>query len=242
MQPSLKIDGTGSSSGGYYDKVIINGNGNIKGDLVCSTFKTNGVSEVLGNMETKKLTINGTCEVNGKVSAEILSVNGHLDIEGSVISKDVKVDGYLEIDGSLNTDIIKTRGVLKVKGDCNAEQFNSQGMFNIDGLLNAGDVNVEIVGKAYAKEIGAENVKVKIKPTMAKLKKFIHKFLSFIEINDGLTVDVIEGDIIELENTKAKIVRGSIINIGKDCIIDRVEYKDSFTKDDKATVSESVKL
>jgi hypothetical protein len=51
-----------------------------------------------------------------------------------------------------------------------------------------------------------------------------------------LTVRIIEGDDIYLENTHAKVVRGNNIEIGPGCEIKLVEYKYSFKKDEMAEV------
>ena len=46
--------------------------------------------------------------------------------------------------------------------------------------------------------------------------------------NVGLNAEIIEGDEIYLENTKAKVVRGNRVTIGPGCDIDFVEYQNHF--------------
>ena len=62
------------------------------------------------------------------------------------------------------------------------------------------------------------------------------------EFNTGLTTDVIEGDDIYLEYTKAKIVRGKDIELGQGCEIGLIEYKDSYKQDEKAVVNNYKKM
>jgi cytoskeletal protein CcmA (bactofilin family) len=60
--------------------------------------------------------------------------------------------------------------------------------------------------------------------------------------NKELTADIIEGDDVYLENTQAKVVRGNNIELGPDCEIELVEYKDSFKQDEKADVGTHTKI
>ncbi len=57
-----------------------------------------------------------------------------------------------------------------------------------------------------------------------------------------LTVDVIEGDDVYLENTMAKIVRGNNVTIGSGCKIELVEYKGSFKQDGGAEIGTNKKI
>ncbi|MGA8943178.1 MAG: hypothetical protein WB502_10735, partial [Thermoactinomyces sp.] len=55
----------------------------------------------------------------------------------------------------------------------------------------------------------------------------------------SLSADVIEGDEIELEYTRAKVVRGKNVKIGPGCKVDLVEYQDSYDADSDAEVKEA---
>ncbi|MCL0069946.1 hypothetical protein M1O56_05235 [Dehalococcoidia bacterium] len=57
-----------------------------------------------------------------------------------------------------------------------------------------------------------------------------------------LETELIEGDEILLEWTRAKTVRGKQIVIGEGCEIERVEYSESLEVDESARVGERVKL
>ncbi|MNR67595.1 hypothetical protein D3C85_1916860 [compost metagenome] len=58
----------------------------------------------------------------------------------------------------------------------------------------------------------------------------------------AVTVAVIEGDDIYLENTRAKVVRGNQVVIGPGCEIDLVEYKVLLEKKKGANVKGSRKM
>ena len=94
------------------------------------------------------------------------------------------------------------RGTLKVDEDLEAESVVIKGVFTIKGLLNAGNIQVELLGNAKAKEIGGE--KIVVKKNSFALNKWLKSFFA----DKTLQAEVIEGDDIELEYTHAGIVRG----------------------------------
>jgi cytoskeletal protein CcmA (bactofilin family) len=216
----LKINGSGSSAGGNYNSVIINGNGKIEGDLECIYLK-----------------INGQGNVNGNVKADSVKVNGNNSIEGNLRAEKVKINGTADINGNLSTEKAETYGSICVDGDCNAEFFKIDGTFEIEGLLNAGELELSLYGPSKAHEIGGEKITVK--------RKGKYDFLGLrylIGSNKELTAESIEGDEIYLENTQAKVVRGNNVELGPNCNIELVEYKNSFKQDESAEVATQRKI
>ncbi len=128
---------------------------------------------------------------------------------------------------------IKAKGRLTVGEDCEAEMFKSECQFTIGGLLNADQVDVKIFGECRAQEIGGQTITVKQKTSL-----FGTIFKPFFQ--NILEADLIEGDHIDIENTK--IVRGNHVKIGPNCTIGLVEYTDTFHRDKKAIVTDSKKL
>ncbi|MEC0209916.1 polymer-forming cytoskeletal protein [Paenibacillus ehimensis] len=217
----LIISGSGSSSGGSYRNVKINGEGKIYGDIDCFEFRTNGVSEVSGQVKAKLVQVNGQWSMKGTVESEEIKVYGGAKLEGNVSYLDFKCRGSARVQGDMNGDRIDLEGDLTVAGDCEAETFNAKGAFRIDGLLNAGVIDVSLYGASSAQEIGGEVITVRKKGFRSLLTPFLPMFDAKLE------AETIEGDEIYLENTTAKVVRGSRITIGSGCEIDLVEYKES---------------
>ncbi|MGB9979117.1 polymer-forming cytoskeletal protein [Methanobacterium sp.] len=217
----LKINGQSSAAGGKYNAVIINGEGKIEGDLDCINFK-----------------INGKCDINGNVKAESVNVNGTNSIKGNLEAEKVKINGTADINGNLSVEKAETYGHINIEGDCNAEVFNIEGTFAIEGLLNAGELKLSLYGSSRAREIGGAKISVNRMSGLFGLKTIILPFGR----NKGLNVDIIEGDDIYLENTRAKIVRGNNIELGPGCVIELVEYKENFKQDEKAEVVTHTKI
>lgn len=57
-----------------------------------------------------------------------------------------------------------------------------------------------------------------------------------------LTTEIVEGDDIHLEHTRAKVVRGNRVTLGPGCEVDLVEYKEHFHQDKSAKVMASRKV
>ena len=218
----LKIDGHGSSAGGSYNSVVVNGHGNIDGDLDCVYFK-----------------INGHCTVDGDLKSDYVKVHGNSLIKGNLRAEKAKIHGIADINGNVSVDKAETYGSIDVDGDCNAEFFKIEGTFVIEGLLNAGELDLSLYGPSKAHEIGGEKITVKKK---GKYHFFGLKNLIMPGGSKGLTTEIIEGDDIYLENTQANVVRGNNIELGPGCEIELVEYKDSFKQDEKADVATNRKI
>ena len=102
------------------------------------------------------------------------------------------------------------------------------------GLLNADEINISLYWPCKAREIGGSKIKVKkdSKLSFLGLKNMISPDRSSKE----LIADIIEGDNVYLEYTKARVVRGNNIELGTGCEIELAEYKNNLKHDDKTTV------
>lgn len=216
----LKINGSGSSSGGKFNKVNVMGEGKIIGDVDCISLKIYGKGELDGNLK----------------AADAVNIKGQTEINGNLEAKKVKVQGEIEVSGELVVDEAKITGIISVGGDCTAEIFNLQGGFTINGLLNADILKISLYEPCKVHEIGGSEITVK------KYSKSISFLNRVTPKNKELTADVIEGDDVYLENTKAKVVRGTNVTIGSGCKIELVEYKDSFKQDERAEVGTNKKI
>lgn len=235
----LKISGSGMASGGRYNDIKISGSGHITGDVECNDFKTSGSSKTEGSIKAKHIGVSGSSHIIGSVETEEIKISGSVKIDGDVKSANVKISGGAEIEGNLHAEEIDVSGGIKIKNDCEAELFKARGGFSIGGLLNAENVDIRHDGRCTVKEIGGEHIEIRLGNDWNLLSKVVR----YLFTDAGLLETAsIEGDDIYLEGTQAKIVRGNKITIGRDCRIDRVEYKDSLNIQDNAAVKEQVKL
>jgi cytoskeletal protein CcmA (bactofilin family) len=221
---NLIVSGSGGASGGPFDKVVINGHGRVDGDLECVAFTCNGSSTVDGKLKAQSVRISGSSELNGDVECDKMTVHGHVDFDGNVVSKEISLYGHASVKGNVAGDNVDVKGVVDIKGDCEAEVFSIKGGFTIEGLLNAGIITIESYHNCRAKEIGGETIRVH-KPRVSSL---LSKVISLFHPSEILSAESIEGDDVDLEYVKAKVVRGNKVRIGTGCEIERVEYKEDF--------------
>ena len=228
----LVLNGLGSSNGGQFNLVTINGRGTINNDLECNEFDCNGSGAVNGNIKAAAARVNGNAKFKGTVESQKLTVEGTAKFEQNLIVKDLKVSGKASVGGSVKSEEIKLRGFFTVGEDCEAEIFKGEYRFTIGGLLNADQIEIEIYGECKAKEIGGQTIMVK-----QHKGSFIGALFKPL-FKAQLETELIEGDIIELENTVAKVVRGNQVRIGANCQIGVVEYTEEFSQDKNAVVND----
>lgn len=236
----LRINGSGSATGGKYGRVRISGSGKITGDIECDDFSLSGSGEVSGKTSAGKLNINGSGNFNGDVKSDDLKINGSASL-GAVSGGTFSVAGSASIHGGVDVNEVKIDGSVKVSDDLQAEKFRSNGVFVINGLLNAEDIDIRLSWhKSSAREIGGGKISIRLGTVSGP--RTIRKILTLGIVNPILEADLIEGDEIYLENTTAKVVRGNLVSIGKDCDIGTVEYKEYCRKAEGAKVANERKI
>jgi cytoskeletal protein CcmA (bactofilin family) len=220
---NLIIKGSGNSTGGNFKTVNIKGNGEIDGNIECNNMKVEGGCTVYGNLEAKTVEIKGSCTVKGSCQAT-----------------DIDIQGSADFDDDVSVGDIIAKGRININGNFNAEKFHMEGAFKIRGLLNSGELELKLHGPSEAREIGGEKITVKREARF--IFKRLEKLITPYGFNTCLITDIIEGDEIYLEYTKAKIIRGNNIELGPGCEIELIEYKDSYKQDENAVVNNYKKM
>jgi cytoskeletal protein CcmA (bactofilin family) len=232
MRNHLRLFGSGSSSGGIYDKVKIFGEGKILKDIDCTVFRTFGQADVRENLNSNILSVFGELSIKENLKVKKAKVLGTLKNDGDFLADELYVLGVVEVNGNFHGNHAKIKGKLLVDGDCEVETLRLTGHFQIDGLLNGEkiDINLKYVD-SHVTEIGGQEINI-----VKKASIFGNKIPSI-----KLHVQAIEGDHIYLEYTKAKVVRGSNVEIGPGCEIGRVEYEMDFKQHKQSVVKEKMK-
>lgn len=218
-RPNGRIAGAGDLAGGVYGDITIAGAGNVRGDIDAITLRVAGAGDLAGNVTATTLSVSGTATITGDVKAGTMSVSGTGDVRGNVQAEIFKVAGSATVTGRVDAQRVEIKGTAKIGGDVQAEVFDAQGVFSVNGLLNAGNVSIRLYGGSDARDIGGERIEVALGKTWGWIPFFGER---------NLTADSIEGDVVILENTRAKVVRGHDVRIGAGCEIDLVEYTGTF--------------
>lgn len=237
----LKIDGSGSAPGGEYNSVRINGAGKIIGDVTCREFRINGSGNVDGSLDAEDGKISGTGTIDGILTARKFKVSGSAQMKEDVKGDSLVISGSVTVSGNLDMQNVKIEGSARVGRDCNAEVFQSDGSFEINGLLNADDISIGLYhAKSRAREIGGGKIHVALGSTAGF--NVLKTIFTLGMYNPVLEADTIEGDEIILENTIARVVRGTNVTIGNGCRVELVEYKGTLQKTGDARVTEEKKI
>lgn len=215
-----KILGAGTIGGGTYGEVVVAGSGTISGDVVCTRLKVGGIADVHGAVSADSIVVGGAATFEGDVQSEDVNFSGTADVRGAMRVGMLKVSGTATIAGDIAATRVELKGTTRMGGDLEAESFDAQGVFSIGGLLNAGRIDIKLYGGCDAHDIGGETIDVRLAPTWT--------FLPFWG-DRNLTADAIEGDTVYLENTRAKVVRGTNITVGAGCDIELIEYTGTLT-------------
>ncbi len=238
----LKIIGDNSASGGHYNNAKIIGDSIVNGNLDCLNFKSVGNSRIDGSVKAEKTKIVGAVSVTGSLESNEIRVVGNMDTGGDIKARSIDLRGGMDIKGGVKSDDIKLTGYVTIKKNCEAETFRSEGPLNIGGLLNAGEVDIRIHSRCKVSEIGGERISVR-RGHYSKLGDIIKSlFLPADFFKGKLVTDSIEGDAIQLEDTKAKTVRGKTVSIGDGCEIDLLEYAKECRINGRSVVKEKRKV
>ncbi|OLS36264.1 hypothetical protein BTR22_12230 [Alkalihalophilus pseudofirmus] len=233
----LILSGNSESGGGSFIRVEINGQGAIHDGVECNDFECNGSAKINGGITSQRAVINGSAKVQGSLSSEQVEVYGDLTIDGNTSFQKMEIKGHTRVKQSIKGDDILLEGIIKVAGDCEVERAELNGAFTIDGLLNADQVEIILHGKSSVKEIGGEVITVK-----RNRHPILHLDKLIKPLSKELQADIIEGDIVKLENTKANVVRGKTVEIGPGCEVEFVEYSSDLNVSEKAVVKKSEKF
>lgn len=175
------------------------------------------------------VSVYGTAVVDGHLACTRLTVFGVLDVDGTVTSQRMKIKGQADFGGGINTEEAHIHGLITVAGDCNADRLFVNGAFTVEGLLNVGTADIRLHGPSRAKEIGGGTIRIN-RPRWRVFNFHV------------LTVESVEGDDIEIDNTCAKVVRGNNVRVGSGCEIDLIEYRGLLKQARGAKVGEIRKL
>ncbi|CAM3842511.1 hypothetical protein COLU111180_10530 [Cohnella lubricantis] len=219
MSESMRLIGTTRSNGGKF--------GNVK--IV-------GESELIGQTECESLVCTGTSQVKGDLKAGTVKLTGELDVEGCLSARRAVITGQANVRGNCRGENFKLMGELMVEGDFESEACMVTGAVKVRGLLNAEKLEIRLHGSSDAAEIGGGTIL--IKPSRGHRLKRVFAFGQ----SPILRANTIEGDRLDLEYTKAKVVRGNEVRIGPGCEIERVEYRQSLARGKGAQIGAEHKI
>ena len=243
---NIHISGSGrvAADGSEYDEVRISGSGRISGTLHCKSIGVSGSGRfedaVVCEGDTR---MSGSGHFDGDLDSNTVHVSGAGKFARSVRCNQMRVSGAVKVGGNVDGGDITLSGAANIDGGVNAEHIRISGVSTIGGLLNAEHIEIRLGGLNQISEIGCSRLEVV--PDGALTRGF-HFSLFGKRFGTGgartLETNIIEGDELLLCDTRAKVVRGKLVQIGPGCEIGRVEYTDRLEVDPTSEVAEQVRL
>lgn len=262
MNGEYNIDGVGSIAGGEYQRLVIDGVGSVNGDLTSEYIEINGAGKFKGKVKAKSIEIDGSAKFLDDTICEELEIDGsgnfkcnlgvdNLEVNGSAkiekMIQGVKADiggGLVALEGA-EFENIRINGAFKTLKSLEVEELRCDGVLNIGEELNGEKVVISLRGASKVRIIGGHEIKVEKRSFYggSQIFSMIKDLFSAEEATyDGLTCEEIEGDEIDIEYTKSKVVRGNNVVIGDKCEIGKVEYSESIMVSPSAKIREKVKV
>lgn len=232
-----RISGSGIIDGGCYNRITCSGSCKVSSDLICREIQSSGSFRAYGNVDCSgEIRTSGSFKCDGNVTGGSFTGSGSTSISGKLSAGMLNVPGVLSVADSITATEMRISGSLKVGDDCEADSFTATGVLNVGGIINADVVNIQL-GKSESSvnSIGGSQVTVSQTATAGLLS-------SILPSRGTLFCDSIEGDTLDLTSVHASTVRGVNVVIRSGCMIDRVEYSESCSIDDDATVATCEKV
>lgn len=219
--------------GNQYEDINMLGQLEFMNQVTVDTISITGEVTAKEELEFKLLKLTGKLYTYHSVKCEEIACTGEIKIDENLACKRLKLQGQMNVKGNISGERVTVLGVLDAEGDCEVDELNVNGKVDINGLLNADSITIKVQETSTIQEIGGDRIKI-----MDKRKASINPFrkISYLE------TETIEGNTIDINAVKAKVVSGDHITIGEDAEIDRVEYSGTINISPKANVKEVVQI
>lgn len=231
LAKDIRINGMGQVPGGNYGKINTDGAATIQGEVRCASFTANGSLKLTNSIYAEQFRLNGTGRSSGTIAGGKLRVDGTMKLDGDVSFSSININGMLQARGGAVGEQAHIDGGMKLDGSAQYETLKVHGLLQVGGRLRARELDIVMAGACRASEIRGERISVRKRLGASRVLAWLSSSLA-----PCLTAELIEGDDIVLEATKAGGVRGNTIRIGPGCEIDHVEYRVHYEADPGASV------
>lgn len=234
---NLRITGHGGAAGGRYETVRITGNGSVNGEVECERLRVTGTAVFRQQVKARRVRVAGNANFSSDLhAAEKLSLSGTVAIQGDLTFNRLACGGIIQAGGRASGEEMSLRGQLTVNSDISAEKLRVRGIVNAGGLLNADTFELYMDGPCSAAEIGGSTIRIR----RTRAREWMNRWFRGGDNRSEavMTVQLIEGDDIELEHAHADVVRGNRVKIGDGCRIGLVEYRTALEVDGQSEIRE----
>lgn len=240
----MNIAGSGViPAGEFNEKITVSGSARFSGRVRCPALSIAGSASGTGSIDcTGEVRTAGSVYLNGTITAQELHISGAFRLEDACVLQLLKSAGAAHFHKTLKAAQVHAAGHLDVQEGIEAEEMTlREGVLQCGGLLNAEHIRLELVrGPSKAESIGCGSISVRNagKRKLGRLLSlFTNRSAGWLEVTEG-----IEGEELRLEATRAPLVVGDHVSIGKDCVIGLVQYRETVEIHPEARVDRTEKI
>jgi len=262
----IVISGSGTVAGDVKAREItVAGSGQFEGDIEVRKITITGSCNIEGKLEADRVISRGGLTVDRDMKAPTVKSYGSLAVDGSIIAEDLYFAGSSEVEENVEAENFTSRGSFRVGGLLTADEIDIW-LGSENSAAEVGGSKVKIRKRGPSLEFDSEKIKGGVENLETGLDRIGEKLGFSLDLDEdkitrGITKfgekvnyyvkeigsgkfesSTIEGDDVSLEGVKAETVRGAVVKIGEDCVIDKVEYSDTIEVAEGATVEEQVRL
>ncbi|WP_412518761.1 hypothetical protein [Staphylococcus simulans] len=223
MSQSIRGMGTKRLEDQTYDTITLLGEVEFPFETSVNHIKMTGEITALDQIDIDKINLIGNFTGHKSAHVTTASIIGEVEVAENLTFELLKVTGTIETPANLNGNKLKLIGGLKTAGHCEVDELNINGRVEVKGMLNADTIDITVQQDSYAREIGGNIIKIRRQEKEKKKFKLI-TVISTQKEPAYLTTEVIEGDRIEVNRVKAKVIRGDHIILHEDVEVETVEY------------------
>ncbi len=228
---NMRISGWGNVPEGDYEKIKIRGRGKLFGNVRCASFSASGTTKGEAIVCTQQFKTAGSSSFSRSIKARSMRASGAISCAGDISADEtISLHGSVKCSGNIKCDQLSVAGSLKVDGDVEAESIKTAGIFNCAGLVNAESIQIKCDKLMKIGSIGGSNIQIKRK----RISVFANRRL--------IVSSSIEGDDVSVKHVTCPRVTGRIVNIGKGCDIELVQYTEEIKASPNAKIGRTEKV
>ncbi|ERS94550.1 hypothetical protein [Staphylococcus simulans] len=241
MSQSIKGMGKKQLEDSEYDAITLLGEVQFPFETSVNNIKMTGEITASDQVNVNKIKLIGNFTGRKNVHVTTASIIGEVEVEEDLTFELLKVTGTVDVKGHLNGKRLKLLGVLETEGNCEVDELKIDGQVKVEGMLNADTVDVHVRQDSYVREIGGNVIHIRKHDGEKRKFKFITVMTSQSD-SAYLTAEVIEGDCIEVNRVKAKVIRGDHIILHEDVEVETIEYTKTLECAQAAQIGKITKL
>ncbi|MCL1791152.1 MAG: hypothetical protein FWG40_07325 [Peptococcaceae bacterium] len=176
-----------------------------------------------------KVDLDGIITITDSIVCDSFELDGVGKIKGDLRAGSAKISGTCKIEGNLEAEKIDINGLLNLVGGMAGEQIEVDGAMDVAGEINADTFFLKMAHGSEAEEILGQSCTVK------KGKGSVWASILKARRHE-LTCKNIECDDINLEFSAVERVSGQRVAIGPKCKIGTLEYSETLSVHDSASV------